>query len=167
MSGVPPAGRPDRVTGARRWLGLLGWVALSHLASAPGLFVSTRPEYVAFEQPPWAPPGWVFGVVWPALYTLMGVAAWLVWTRGGWAVQRRPLTLFLVQLALNAVWTPLFFGAELRGWAFAEILVLWAAILATLLAFRRESRTAAWLLVPYLLWVTYAVALTFAVWRLN
>lgn len=158
---------PAPATGARRWLGLLGWVALSHLASVPGLFVTTRSEYVAFEQPPWAPPGWVFGVVWPALYTLMGVAAWLVWTRGGWAAQRRPLTLFLVQLALNAVWTPLFFGAELRGWAFAEILVLWAAILATLLAFRRVSRTAAWLLVPYLVWVTYAVALTFAVWRLN
>jgi translocator protein len=152
---------------ARRWFGLLGWLVVSHLAAVPGLLVATRAPYDAFERPAWSPPGWVFGPVWTVLYVLMGVAAWLVWREGGWARQRGPLSLFLVQLALNALWTPLFFGAGLRGWAFAEILVLWAAILATLLQFRQVSRTAAWLLVPYLAWVTFAAALTFAVWRLN
>jgi benzodiazapine receptor len=154
-------------TGARRWLGLLGWVALAHLASVPGVLVTLASEYAAFARPAWAPPGWVFGPVWTALYTLMGVAAWLVWERGGWAARRGPLGLFLLQLVLNAAWTPLFFGADLRGWALAELVVLWAAILAMLLAFRRVRPVAGALLGPYLAWVTFAGALNYAVWRMN
>jgi tryptophan-rich sensory protein len=95
------------------------------------------------------------------------VAAWLVWRRGGFRVQRLPLTLFLVQLALNAAWSPLFFGLKNPGLAFANIALLWLAILATLVAFWKARRSAAALLVPYLCWVSFATALNLALWRLN
>jgi tryptophan-rich sensory protein len=105
--------------------------------------------------------------VWTLLYTMMGVSAWMVWGQGRGATQRRPLTVFLIQLALNAIWTPLFFGARQIGFAFIEIIVLWCAILATIIAFCRVSTTAAWLLVPYLLWVTFASVLNGALWWMN
>ena len=123
--------------------------------------------YAALKKPAWNPPGWVFAPVWTTLYTMMAVAAWLVWQRGGFAAQRRPLGLFLAQLALNALWTPLFFGWHLPGLAFAEIVLLWLAIAATLIAFRPVSRVAAWLLAPYLAWVSFASFLNFTLWRLN
>jgi tryptophan-rich sensory protein len=97
----------------------------------------------------------------------MGLAAWLVWKRGGSSAQKRPLTLFLLQLALNALWTPLFFGAHLIGPALAEITLLWLAIAATIAAFLPVSRTAAALLLPYLLWVSFAAFLNFTLWNLN
>lgn len=123
--------------------------------------------YASLRKPSWNPPGWVFGPVWVALYTTMALAAWLVWRRGGFAAQGRPLALFLVQLVLNAAWTPLFFGLHRPGLAFAEILLLWLAIVATLAMFRPVSRTAAWLLVPYVAWVSFASVLNGSVWRLN
>jgi tryptophan-rich sensory protein len=98
------------------------------------------------------------------LYTMMPVAAWLVWKRDGW---RHPLWLYLGQLALNAAWTPTFFGAHQIGWALAVIIALWIAILLTLLAFLRVSKTAGWLLAPYLAWVTFASILNFTLWRMN
>ena len=101
------------------------------------------------------------------LYLMMGVAAWRIWRRGGWLERRRPLTLFVVQLGLNALWTPLFFGLHQTGLAFAEILLLWGAILATWWAFRPVDRWAAALLLPYLAWVTFASVLNFTLWRMN
>jgi tryptophan-rich sensory protein len=101
------------------------------------------------------------------LYLAMGVAAWLVWKRGGWSARGGALTLFLVQLALNAAWSGLFFGLRNPALGLAGIAVLWLAILLTLLAFRRVSVAAAWLFVPYLAWVTFAAALNFSIWRLN
>lgn len=123
--------------------------------------------YASLQKPSWNPPGWVFGPVWTALYTMMAVAAWLVWKRGGFSAQRRARALFCAQLILNAAWTPLFFGLQQPGLAFAEIVVLWLAIAATLVAFHRVSRAAAWLLAPYLAWVSFAAALNFTLWRLN
>lgn len=123
--------------------------------------------YASLERPAWAPPGWLFGPVWTALYALMALAAWLVWRRGGWAAQRRPLTLYLVQLALNALWTPIFFGLRQPGLAFAEIVALLIAIVATLCAFWKASRVAGALLAPYLVWVAFATALSFSLWRMN
>lgn len=123
--------------------------------------------YLTLNKPSWNPPGWVFGPVWTLLYTMMAIAAWLVWRKGGIAKQRRPLTLFAVQLLLNALWTPLFFGLHMLGVAFAEIILLWIAILATILAFRKVSPSAAWLLVPYLLWVTFAAILNATLWWMN
>jgi translocator protein len=148
-------------------LGLIGWLLLCFAASAVGALFMPGEWYAALNKPAWHPPAWIFGPVWTALYAMMAVAAWLVWQRGGFAVQRRPLGLFLAQLALNALWTPLFFGLRQPGVAFAEIILLWLAILATLLAFRPVSRAAAWLLVPYLAWVSFAAVLNGTLWRLN
>ncbi len=149
------------------WVALLGWLALSFSAATMGALFVPGGWYAGLHKPQWNPPGWIFGPVWTALYTMMAVAAWLVWKRGGWAAQRRPLTLFLVQLSLNAAWTPLFFGWHQPGLAFAEIVLLWLAIAATLVAFRPVSRAAAWLLAPYLAWVSFAAVLNFTLWRLN
>jgi tryptophan-rich sensory protein len=98
---------------------------------------------------------------------MMAVAAWLVWRRGGFAAQGGALGLFVLQLILNAVWTPLFFGLHLPGMAFAEIIMLWLAIALTIAAFYPVSRPAAWLLAPYLAWVSFAAVLNFTIWRLN
>ena len=122
--------------------------------------------YPGLAKPPWTPPAGVFGPVWTALYSLMAVAGWLVWRRGGEA-RWGALRWFAAQLALNVGWSAIFFGLRLPGPAFAEILVLWLAIAATLVASWRVSRTAGLLLVPYLLWVGFAAALNLAIWRLN
>ncbi len=151
----------------RRLRALAGWLLLCFAAASfGGLFVPGE-WYATLKKPAWNPPSWVFGPVWSALYTMMAVAAWLVWRQGGFATQRRPLGLFLAQLALNAAWTPLFFGLRNPGLAFAEMVLLWLAIAATIAAFRPVSRTAMCLLTPYLAWVSFAAALNFALWRLN
>ncbi|MEV4410880.1 TspO/MBR family protein [Catellatospora sp. NPDC049609] len=121
-------------------------------------------QYAALAQPAWAPPSWLFGPVWTVLYVLIAISGWLVWRRTGFGPA---LWVYAGQLVLNALWTPLFFGAGWFGWAFAEITVLWLAIGATVVLFARISRAAAWLLVPYWLWVSFAAALNFAIWQLN
>jgi tryptophan-rich sensory protein len=131
--------------------------------------VATTPNiptwYASLTKPSWNPPNWLFGPVWTALYICMTVAAWLVWRQGG---ARGPLTLFAVQLALNAAWSWLFFGFHLPGAAFVEILVLLAAIAATtVVAFWPKSKAAGILMVPYLAWVAFASVLNFAIWRMN
>jgi translocator protein len=148
-------------------LGLFGWLLLCLAAASLGAVFMPGEWYAALKKPSWNPPAWVFGPVWSALYTMMAVAAWLVWKTGGFAARRRPLGLFLVQLVLNAAWTPLFFGLHRPGVAFAEIILLWLAIAATLMAFRPVSSAAAWLLAPYLAWVGFAAALNGTLWRLN
>jgi benzodiazapine receptor len=162
---------PEAATSSRSWLrsviALVGWLVLCFSAASLGAFFMLGEWYATLKKPSWNPPGWIFGPVWSALYTMMAVAAWLVWKRGGFAAQRRPLALFLTQLALNAVWTPLFFGLHWPGIAFAEIVMLWLAITATLATFRQVSRPAAWLLAPYLAWVSFAAFLNFTLWRLN
>jgi len=148
-------------------LALIGWLVLTFLASATGVFVSTGGWYAGLVKPSWNPPGWAFGPVWTLLYTMMAVAAWLVWREGGWKAQRRALGLYSAQWALNALWTPIFFGLHQPGWAFVEILVLDLALAATVIAFWHVKRSAGLLLAPYGLWVTFATALNFTIWRLN
>ncbi len=124
--------------------------------------------YAAIEKPGFTPPSWVFGPVWTVLYLLMGVAAFLVWQKGlGSAVVRIALVWFLVQLVLNAAWTPVFFGLHRIGLAVVVIVLLWAAIVVTMYWFFRVSRPAGTLLVPYLLWVSFAAVLNAAIWHLN
>ena len=154
-------GKPNQV------MALVGWIALTFSAAATGTFVKTGGWYAELSKPSWNPPGWLFGPVWTVLYIMMAVAAWLVWQRGGWKKQRRPLTLYLVQWALNALWTPLFFGLQRPGLAFAEIAVLGLAVLATLIGFWRVRPVAAVLLVPYCLWTAFAAVLNFTIWLLN
>ena len=129
--------------------------------------ISAADRYGALVQPAWAPPTWLFGPVWTLLYATIAVAGWLVWRKDGWTGARTALTVFAVQLVLNALWTPLFFGAGLFGVAFVEIVLLWLSIVATIVLFARHSRPAAGLLVPYLAWVTFASALNLAIWLLN
>ena len=132
-----------------------------------GLAARQAPEfYVELSRPHWAPPAWVFGPVWTALYMLMAVAAWLVWKQKG-ARMRAPLTLFTVQLALNALWSWLFFAWRRGSLAGIEIVLLFVLILLTMLSFWRVRSLAGVLLVPYLAWVAYAAALTFELIRRN
>jgi benzodiazapine receptor len=124
--------------------------------------------YTAIEKPVFTPPSWVFGPVWIALYLLMGVAAFLVWRTGRKVgAVRIALAWFLAQLVLNALWSPVFFGLHRIGLGFAVIVLLWAAIVTTLYHFHRMSKTAALLLVPYLLWVSFALVLNASIWYLN
>ncbi|MDH7568364.1 MAG: tryptophan-rich sensory protein [Armatimonadota bacterium] len=123
--------------------------------------------YAGLNKPAWNPPNWLFAPVWTTLYLMMGTAAWLVWRKAGLAGGSTALALFAAQLVLNSLWSILFFGMRQPGWAFAELVLLWAAILATMVAFWRLSPAAGWLLVPYLAWVTYASTLNFAIWRMN
>lgn len=124
--------------------------------------------YTTITKPELNPPAWVFGPVWTTLFALMGIAAFLVWKQG---LERRDvriaLGIFVGQLALNTLWSILFFGLQSPGAAFIEIVILWFAILATIVAFARISRPAAWLLVPYILWVSFASYLNFSIWMLN
>jgi len=153
-----------------RWraaAGLAGWLLACFAAAAAGAWFPPGEWYAQLRKPAWNPPNWIFGPVWTALYTMMATAAWLVWRRGGLPGQRVPLALFVAQLLLNAAWTPLFFGLRAPGLAFAGILLLWLAILATILAFWRAHRPAAALLAPYLAWVTFAAVLNHTLWRLN
>ena len=153
----------------KQLFGLLGWLAVSFAAAALGGFASANAVdfYQQLTRPVWAPPSWLFAPAWTLLYVLMGVAAWLVWRERGFRQARSTLSLFLIQLAVNALWTWLFFVWHLGALAFGEILILWALILCTLVAFWRVRPMAGALLIPYLAWVTFASALTYAVWQRN
>lgn len=146
-------------------------IGVSELAGViGGLFTaSSIPTwYASLVRPEIAPPNWVFGPVWTTLYALMGVALFLVWQKG-W--ERRDVKnaslIFMGQLILNTLWSIIFFGLRLPGVAFIEIIFLWLTILATIFAFAKISRPAAWLLAPYILWVSFAAYLNFALWILN
>lgn len=148
----------------RSSLALVGFIVITFCAPALGAFSMPGSWYAGLNKPSWNPPPWIFGPAWTLLYTLMAVAAWLVWKRAGFT---RPLALYFVQLALNAAWTPIFFGAHELGWALIEIVAMWIAIALTLISFFRVNRAAGWLLAPYLAWVTFATALNFTLWKLN
>lgn len=150
-------------------LGLAGWLAASFAASAVGAVASiqARTFYSQLVQPDWAPPPAIFGPVWTTLFTLMGIAAWLTWRSGGFAANRVALTLFLLQLAFNALWSWLFFAWNLGLLALVDIAVLWILIASTLIAFWRVRPLAGGLLIPYLLWVGFAGVLNFSLWQLN
>ena len=126
-----------------------------------------REWYSQLRKPPGTPPPWVFGPVWTTLYVLMPISAWLIWRQYSWAGGGPALMLFFGQLALNAAWSGIFFNARLPGVAFAAITVLWLAILFNMIVFYWLLPLAAWLLLPYLLWVTYTGYLNFEIWRLN
>lgn len=150
-------------------IGFIAWLAVCFIAAAIGSAASIQagPFYTQLVRPEWAPPSNLFGPVWTILYALMGIAAWLAWRAGGFRAARTALTLFLVQLAVNALWSWLFFEWHLGGLAFADIVLLWVLIIATLIAFWRVRPLAGMLLIPYLLWVSLASALNFSVWQLN
>jgi len=154
---------------ANQWIGLVGWLALTFAAAAIGSMASINAGdfYRQLARPAWAPPAALFGPVWSVLYLMMGVAAWLVWRAHGWRGARVALAVYGVQLALNALWSWLFFEWHQGQLALLEVLLLWAAIALNLFLFARTHRIAGLLLVPYLAWVSFAAALTYTLWRMN
>lgn len=160
---------PSCFTGRRQATALVFWLLLCYAAASLGGLASVKAAsfFLDLQRPPWAPPAWLFGPVWSALYTLMGVSAWLVWRARGFSGARTALALFIGQLGVNALWTWLFFVWHQGGLAFAEIILLWLLILVVTIMFSRTSRLAAALLLPYLAWVTFAGVLTYSLWRLN
>jgi tryptophan-rich sensory protein len=150
-------------------LGLVVSLVVTFSAAAVGALASARAGvfYEELIRPEWAPPAWLFAPVWTVLYALMAVAAWLVWRERKAHATRGALSLFAAQLVANALWTWLFFAWRQGALAFVEILGLLVLIVATMIAFWRVRPLAGVLLAPYLAWVSFASALTLAVWRLN
>ena len=122
--------------------------------------------YAMLQKPSFAPPAWVFFPVWTALFIMMGISLFLVWQKEGQKV-KNALYIFAAQLALNALWSVAFFGLKSPLMGLIEIIILWIAILATILSFMKISRTASYLLIPYILWVSFAAILNFSIWKLN
>ncbi len=145
-------------------LGAVAWCAITFGAAA--LSARSMPDewYRELHKPSWTPPGWVFGPVWSIVYLMMAAAAWLVWRKAGISTA---LALFLVQLALNALWSYLFFGVQRPDLAFIDILALWAMILATIISFWKVSPLSGALLIPYIVWVSFASALNGTIWAMN
>ena len=155
----------------KNWIKLLISIAVPvAVGGVAGLF--TRPEidgwYQTLQKPSWQPPNWVFGPVWTTLYIMMGIALYLVWKSNAAATQKRTaITLWIVQLVFNFFWSFIFFRQHQLDWALGEIIVLWFFILLTIFSFARISKLAAWLLVPYISWVSFASILTYTIYELN
>lgn len=151
-------------TRSEKWGGLAAFIVLCLGAGILGS-VATRsglaPWYAGLVKPSWTPPPWLFGPVWTLLYIAMAVSGWRIWLRRG------PLGLFALQLALNTLWSFLFFGLRRPDLALIDIVTLWCAIVATMVTFWTRDRVAGALFVPYLAWVSFASALNLALWQLN
>ena len=153
-----------------RWISLSFWVVLCFaVAGVGGTFTAAEIPgwYRTLVRPSIAPPNWVFGPVWTTLYALMAVAAWRAWLAPPSTLRTTGLILFLLQLALNFAWSFIFFRQHAIGVALLEVIFLWAAIATTTVVFSRIAPPAAWLMAPYLAWVTFAAILNGASWRLN
>jgi len=152
-------------------LGFMSFLVAVAAAAAPGIKCRPGEWYAHLDKPPWTPPDWLFAPVWTVLYFMIAVSGWLVWDAGREAGMSKadvlPLAVFLAQLVLNGLWSLLFFGLRLPGYAFVDILLLLAAILATIVLFYPVHPLAAWLLAPYFLWVAFAAGLNASVWARN
>jgi translocator protein len=140
------------------------------VGAVAGLFTSSGVDgwYANANKPSFNPPNWIFAPVWTTLYILMGIAMYIVWKwEGDKQVKRTALFLYVVQLTLNFAWSFIFFKLQQPGWAFAEIIAMWVMILLTIIWFSKISKTAAWLLVPYIGWVSFASVLNYHIWQLN
>lgn len=140
------------------------------VGGASGFFTVTGVEswYQTIQKPSWNPPNWVFGPVWTTLYIMMGIALFLVWKEDtSQELKKIAIALFAVQLILNFFWSFIFFNLQQPGWALVEIIAMWFFILLTIFAFAQVNKTAAWLLVPYISWVSFATILNYSIWQLN
>ena len=146
-------------------LGLAGFVAAAFVAASSGALFKPDDWYQSLRKPGWTPPPWVFPVVWTPLYLMIAISGWLAWQAGGLATI--PFAFYAAQLVFNAAWSGLFFGMRRADLAFVDMLLMWFTILGTMIGFASVSETAAWLLAPYLLWVSIAGVLNLSVWRLN
>jgi tryptophan-rich sensory protein len=158
------------VSKKRHWLSLLVLILATFGASAFGVLAATSSLtswYPSLVKPSWNPPTAIFGPIWSVLYLIMAIAAWLVWRRGSEYEVIPAMTTYFGQLMLNIMWPLIFFGLQAPGLAVIDIVILWCAIVVAMTQFGRVSRLAAWLLVPYLAWVTFASALNITIWRIN
>ena len=145
----------------------VGFVGICFLAATTGAMFRPGDWYEQLRKPAWRPPNWVFPPAWTFLYLTIAVSGWLVWRTPGFPGAAFPFAIYLVQLILNASWSPIFFGMRRPDLAFIEVAMLWLSIIATIAAFHRVNAVAAYLLLPYLAWVTFAAALNLTIWRLN
>ena len=148
-------------------LGMIGWLLLCFAVAAFGGMFAPGEWYAGLERPAWTPPDWLFAPVSTLLYVMMAIAAWQVWRLTGFREGKAPLSAFIVQLLMNGLWSAIFFGLQAPGLALIWILLLWLAIGVTLFLFSRVSWSASALLLPYLLWVSFAAVLNAAFWWLN
>lgn len=164
---VTPLENANSSSGKARYLSLVAFVVLCFTVAGIGASFPPDDWYSKLKRPTYAPPNWVFGPVWTALYLMIAVAGWLVWRSCASSGKSLALAAFCIQLVLNAGWSAIFFGLHQPGWALLEMLVLWFAISITIALFKRHSLAAAMLLVPYLAWVTFAAVLNYGFWSLN
>lgn len=146
---------------------ILLFIFIAFLPSLGALLVETGGWYEALNKPLWNPPSWVFGPVWTLLYLMIGLAGYFAWARGRRAERRAVFTVYGAQLVLNALWSPLFFGLRRPDWALGALILLWFSILLCIGLFSQRSRPAAWLLMPYFIWVSFAGALNTAIMIIN
>lgn len=146
---------------------LIAFLGASFGAAATGVVFRPGEWYKQLDKPRWRPPDWLFAPVWTALYAMIALSGWFVWREAGFAGAVLPLSVYAAQLVLNAAWTPIFFGLHRPDLAMVEIAMLWASILAVIVVFHPITPVAAWLLVPYLAWVSFASALNLSIWRRN
>lgn len=151
----------------KEYAGLSVWIIVCSLAGVFGAQFEPGTWYELLQKPAWTPPNWLFPIVWPVLYVMMGISAWLVWKMESVSLTDYEFNWFFLQLVLNAIWSWLFFGKHYIAAGLAEIFLLWIAIAFTLLLFWKKNRAAGLLLIPYLLWISFASALNFAIWQLN
>jgi translocator protein len=148
-------------------MGLIVFMLGCGAAAIPGFVFRPDVWYRKLKKPSWRPPDWLFGPVWLVLYISIAVSGWLVWRQAGFDGAALALSVYVLQLLLNGLWSVAFFGVRRPDLALLEILCLWLSIIATIALFHQIQSTAAYVLIPYVLWVTFAVALNFSIWRLN
>ncbi|MDX1642124.1 MAG: TspO/MBR family protein [Balneolaceae bacterium] len=153
------------IAGLILWIGICFLIAWTGAQVSPG--IASSDWYIALNKPSWNPPNWLFGPVWTLLYTLMGIATWRVWNLFGFQHAKSALFSFMIQLGLNGLWSQLFFGLQEPGLALIKIVLLLVAIFITTYLFSKKDRLAAWLMVPYLVWVSFAACLNGTIWWMN
>lgn len=146
---------------------LVFWLVLSAIVAWVGATFQSGEWYLQLNKPSWTPPGWLFGPVWTYLYITMAVAVWLVWKRGGWSRNSFALSLYVVQLVFNGLWSWIFFGEHLIGIALIDIILLLITIVTVMILFWKRNRIAGLLFVPYVLWGAFASVLNFRIWQIN
>ncbi len=152
------------------WIKLITATLLCVLLGSVGGLVTVAEIpawYASLNKPSFNPPNWIFGPVWSTLYVVMGISVYLIWKQPVSKERNKALQLFILQFVFNFCWSFIFFGLHATGWAFIEMIALWLLILLTIFHFAKYSKTAAWLLVPYISWVSFALLLNGAIWKIN
>lgn len=148
----------------KKYVSLLVFIVVTVAAASSGSFFQPGPWYEALVKPSWTPPGWLFPIAWFILYFMIAIAGWLSWRTQGFGTSTK---FWIAQLVFNAAWSCIMFGAHQIGWALVDLAAMWLMIVGFIATVWNSSRLAAWLLVPYLAWATFAGALNFAVWQMN